>query len=85
MSNDDYMDCHINNKDWATNSPSANTALTIGLLIEYLNTLPKDMPVYCVQEENFSTGDRVIDYFEANLKECFVIEDGTLYIGNVEL
>jgi len=85
MSYDDYMDCHITTKQWPVNSPAANTSLTVGLLIEYLNTLPKDMLIYCVQEEHFSTGDKAIDYFEANLKDCLAVEEDILYIGNVEI
>lgn len=85
MSDDNYMDAHLVNVSWPVDSPAASAELTVGLLMEYLSTLPKDTSVYCVQEEKFSTGDKAIDYFAANLKDCFVIEEGVLYIGNVEL
>ena len=85
MSNDTYMNAHIDNPMWTINSPAATSDLNVGLMIEYLKTLPTDIPVYCAQVENFANGDSAIDYFPSNLKDCFVVENGILYIGNVEL
>ena len=85
MSDDSYMDAHLVNVSWPVDSPAASAGLTVGLLMEYLSTLPKDMSVYCVQEENFSTGDKAIAYLEANLKDCFTVEEDILYIGNVDI
>jgi len=64
---------------------SSEVELSAGLLIEYLSTLPKDTVIYCVREEKFSNGDKVVDYFPANLKDCFVVEEDKLYIGSVEI
>ncbi len=85
MSNDDYMDAHISNNNWPVDSPASEVELSAGLLIEYLSTLPKDTVIYCVREEKFSNGDKVVDYFPANLKDCFVVEEDKLYIGSVEI
>ena len=84
MNRDMYMDAHIANPEWPINSPTAESNLTVGLLIEYLKTLSIDMPVYCPQDEQFANGDSAIDYYPAKLKDCFVVEEGILYIGNVE-
>lgn len=85
MITDLYMDAHINNPSWVKDSPAATSELNVGLLIEYLKTLPMDTVVYCPQDEKFSTGDSAIDYFPANLRDCFVIKNDELYIGNIEL
>lgn len=54
-------------------------------LIKYLETLPGEMEVSCVQDEVFSNGDYVPNYFPAILESCFVVEEGELYIGNITL
>lgn len=80
MSDDLYMDASLNNPNWANDSPASTSELTVGLLIEYLKTLPMDTVVYCPQDEKFSDGDSAVDYFPANLRDCFVMENDELYI-----
>lgn len=59
---------------------------TVKDLKELLNTLPDDTEIYCVQDEVFSNGDRAPDYFLAEIEKgnCFTMQDGILYIGDIE-
>ena len=57
--------------------------MNVKQLKEYLDTVPDEMEVYCVQDEIFSNEDRAPDYFIANLA-CLVVQDGILYIGDIE-
>ena len=52
-------------------------------LKEYLETVPDEIEVYCVQDEVFSNEDRAPDYFLMSLSSLRV-EDGILYIGDIE-
>lgn len=57
--------------------------MNVKQLKEYLDTVPDEMEVYCVQDEVFSNEDRAPNYFRANLA-CFMIQGGILYIGDIE-
>lgn len=61
--------------------------LTVGSLIKNLQQLPYDTPIYTVQDEEFANGDRAPDYFPvlgSDYENNFKVEDGILYIGNIE-
>ncbi len=57
--------------------------MNVKQLKEYLDTVPDEMEVYCVQDEIFSNKDRAPDYFPANLA-CFLVQNEILYIGDIE-
>jgi len=60
--------------------------MTIKDLKEFLRNLPDDMEVHCIQDEVFRNGDRAPNYFPiTDIHNCFTIEEGSLYIGDVEV
>lgn len=63
-------------------------ATTVKQLIEYLETLPGETEVYCVQEEHINHGDStefVPDYYPLNIGTSLTVEDDILYIGDITL
>ncbi len=60
---------------------------TVKELKEFLSHLPDDTEVWCVQDECFSNGDKAPDYFPLDLsaENASIVEDGILYIGDMEL
>ena len=61
-----------------------NEIFTVKKLKQYLDTLPENLEVYCVQDEVFSNMDKAPDYFPAIFDTCFIVQDDVLYIGNIE-